>query len=54
MVKPLAQSKGRCSHNGQCSYNRDDDRDNTGVPIRFLVRQLCDGEHGNDRTAVWQ
>ena len=52
--KPLAQSQGRRSHNSQCGYDRDEDRDNAGVPIRFLVRQLCDGEHRNDRTTVWQ
>ena len=52
--KPLAQSQGRCSHDGQCGYDRDDDRDNASVAIRFFMRQLCDGEHSNDRTTVWQ
>ena len=53
-AKTLAQSQGRRRHNGQCGYDRDDNRDNASVPIRFLMRQLCDGEHGNDRAAVWQ
>ena len=54
MAKPLAQSQCRCSHNRQCGYDRYDDRDNAGVSMRFLVRQLRDGEHGNDRTTVGQ
>ena len=54
MAKPLAQSQCRCSHNRQCGCDRYDDRDNAGVSIRFLVRQLRDGEHGNDRTTVGQ
>ena len=51
--KPLAQSQCRCSHNGQCGYDRDDNRDDAGVSIGFLMRHLCDGEHGNDRNTVW-
>ena len=36
MTKSLAKSQSRCSHNGQRGYDRDDDRDNAGVSIRFL------------------
>ena len=35
MAKSLARSQGRCSHNGERGYDRDDDRDNAGVSIRI-------------------
>ena len=54
MAKSLAKSQSRCGHNGQRGYDRDDDRDNAGVSIRLLMRQLSDSEHGNDRTTMWE
>ena len=50
----LAQSQARCSHNGQCGDDGDNDCDDAGVSIRFLMSQLRYGEHSNDCTTVWQ
>ena len=51
-IEALSYAHGRRSHNGERRYNGYHDGYHRCIPIRFFVRQLRDGQHGDDCTAV--